>query len=390
LRVTLSSPANRAVRWSVRFSRPERGAASPLTLWYQQPARRWLEALPIGNGRLGAMIFGGVTTERVALNESTFWSGAPDDTHDNPAGREHLAEIRRLLFAGSYRQAVGMISEHLLGRRGNYGTHLPVGDLLLEMQHPEGEVRDYRRALDLDEGVASVSYVVGSVRFQREFIASHPEQVLAMRITANQPRSVSLRLRGQFDRQPGKIEVSGQNTLVLSAAARESKHSDGRCGVALAGLVRVIPEGGRLQVMGDQLAVTQANAVTLLVALHTDFRGGQPAAACEREIEAAAQQSFAATRSRHVRDHQSLFRRVGLDLGRTSASLEPTDARLNRVRHGGDDPALIAQFFQLGRYLLIAGSRDDSPLPTNLQGLWNDNLACNMGWTCDFHLDINT
>lgn len=390
LRVTLSAPANRAVRWSVRFSRPARGPASPLTLWYQQPARRWLEALPLGNGRLGAMVFGGIATERVALNESTFWSGAPDETQNNPAGRDHLGEVRRLLFAGSYREAVALISEHFLGRRGNYGTHLPVGDLLLEMQHPEGEVHEYRRELDLDQGVASVSYAVGDVRFQREFIASHPEQVLAVRITANRPHAVSFRLRARFERQPGEARVRGQDTLVLTAAARETKHSDGQCGVGLTGLVRVIPDDGQVEAVGEELKVTGAQAVTLLVALNTDFRGGQPASACTQQVDAAARQTYHGVRNRHVRDHQALFRRVALDLGSAGAESEPTDVRLARLRRGADDPALVAQFFQLGRYLLIAGSRHDSPLPTNLQGLWNDNLACNMGWTCDFHLDINT
>jgi len=364
--------------------------ASPLTLWYRRPAKRWLEALPIGNGRLGAMVFGGVATEKLALNESTFWSGAADATHDNPAAREHLPEMRRLLFAGEYRKAVDLISRHLLGRRGNYGTHLPVGDLLLQMRHAEGEVRDYRRDLDLDQSAAAVSYFIGRVRFIREVIASHADNVIALRLAADQPGNVSFKIGFKANREPGSVTTRGSDTLVIAADARETKHSDGTTGVSLVGLIRAIPEGGKVTAQGDMLDVTNADVVTLLIVLNTTFSGGKPAALCEQQLAAAASRSYLELRARHRADCQPLFRRVSLDLGPSPAAQLPTDERLARVRRGEDDPALVAQFFQYGRYLLIAGSRDDSPLPTNLQGIWNDNLACNMGWTCDFHLDINT
>jgi alpha-L-fucosidase 2 len=364
--------------------------ASPLALWYRRPAKRWLEALPVGNGRLGAMVFGGVATERLALNESTFWSGAPDPTHDNPAGREHLAEIRHLLFDGQYRKAVALISRHMLGRRGNYGTHLPVGDLLLQMRHEEGEVRDYRRELDLDQAVAAVSYSIAGVRFTREIIASHPDHVIAVRLSADRPGKLSFQMRFKANREPSQVRAQGNDTLFITAEARERMHSDGKTGVSLAGLVRVAAEGGKVTAEGDAINVSNADAATLLIALHTSFQGAQPAGRCEQHLAAAIPRAYAALRQRHVADHQPAFRRVSLDLGSSPAANLPTDQRLERVRHSLDDPGLVAQFFQYGRYLLIAGSREDSPLPSNLQGLWNDNLACNMGWTCDFHLDINT
>lgn len=405
LRVTLRAKENRPVRWGVRFEdepvtagmgeRRGEGAVatgpeSPTTVWYRQPAKRWLEALPVGNGRLGAMVFGGIPVERIALNESTFWSGAPDDSHDNPAAREHLAEIRRLLFAQEFRKAVSLIEQHVLGRRGNYGTHLPVGDLLLEMRHPEGEARDYRRELDLDEAIASVTYSIGGVRFRREVLASHPGQVMAVRLTADRPGSIRFRARFQGNRQPSAARVVGKEGLVLTADARESKHSDGKTGVSLSGLVRVLPEGGTVAAHGEVLEVERADAVTLLIALNTTFGAGDPAARSERQIAAVAGRGYAALREQHLADYQPLFRRVAIDLGTSSGEEAPTDQRLARVRQGEEDPALVAQFFQYGRYLLIAGSREDSPLPLNLQGIWNDDLACNMGWTCDFHLDINT
>ena len=372
------------------FSGEAAPPAAPLTLWYRRPAKRWLEALPVGNGRLGAMVFGGVGTERLALNESTFWSGAADPTNDNPAGREQLPIIRKLLFEGKYPQAVDLITKHMLGRQGNYGSHLPAGDLLLRMDHAEGPVGDFRRELNLDEAVATVSYTIGGVRFTREVIASHADGVIAMRLTADQPGKVSFQLGFKPGGQDGKVQTRGNDTLFITTDAREKKHSNGATGVSLAGLIRAIPTGGKVVAQGKSLEVANADSVTLLITLNTTFKGGEPAALCEQQLAAAASHNYTQLRQRHVADHQPLFRRMALDLGPSPAAQLPTDERLARLRKGEDDPALIAQFFQYGRYLLIAGSREDSPLPTNLQGIWNDNLACNMGWTCDFHLDINT
>lgn len=363
---------------------------SPWTLWYRHPAKRWLEALPLGNGRLGAMVFGGVPVERLALNESTFWSGAPDNTQNNPAGREHLAEIRRLLFDGQYRTAVDLISRHLLGREGNYGTHLPVGDLYLRMSHEAGAIHDYRRDLDLDQSVASVQYSIGGVRFTREVIASHSDNVIAIRLSADQPGKISLQVGFKANCEPSQVQVRGSNTLAITVDARERKHSDGKTGVSLAGLIRAMAQGGTIRAQNDSLEVLQADEVTLLIVLNTTFNNHQPAESCERQLASASTKGFASLRRRHVADCQPLFRRVALDLGQSPLAQCTTDQRLAQLRNGQDDPALVAQFFQYGRYLLIAGSRKDSPLPTNLQGIWNDNLACNMGWTCDFHLDINT
>jgi len=387
---THGEAANSEATTTLTFTGDAPSPASPMTLWYRRPAQRWLEALPVGNGRLGAMVFGGVTAERLALNESTFWSGAPGTDHDNPAALEHLQEIRKLLFAGEFRQATDLISRHLLGRRGNYGTHLPVGDLILRMRHEGGEVRDYRRDLDINDAVASVSYSLGGVRFTREVLATHEDRVIAVRLTADKPGHISCQVRFQANREPCKVTTLGADTLVIAGDAREDMHSDGKTGVSLVGWVRAIPEGGEMTARGDSLEVGNANAVTLLIALNTTFGGAQPAALCGEQIAAAAQHSYAMLRRRHVADYQTLFRRVSLDLGPATAKNVPTDERLERVRRGQGDPALVAQFFQYGRYLLISGSRDDSPLPANLQGLWNDNLACTMGWTCDFHLDINT
>ncbi len=363
--------------------------ATEWRLWYEQPANRWLEAVPVGNGRLGAMVFGEVTQERVALNESTVWSGAPSDRHDNPTAREHLAEIRKLFFEGQYSEAQRLCGQHLLGRRDSYGTHLPMADLQLEFKHPPGTVDDYRRELDIEQGVARITYTVGGVRFTREILASNPDNVLIVRLTCDRPGLVSFEAMLDGGDLPARVRAVDTRTLAIRGDAREKKHSDGNAGVTFESWVRVLTEEGRVETEGERLDVEGANAVTLLIAANTTFRDQDPAARCAAQIDAALRKPFAQLRQAHVADHRALFERVDLDLGGRYAARRPTDQRLASLHAGASDPQLAALFFQYGRYLLIAGSRENSPLPTNLQGIWNDNRACNMGWTCDFHLDIN-
>ncbi|KAB2659849.1 MAG: glycoside hydrolase family 95 protein [Verrucomicrobia bacterium] len=369
------------------------GEASPpgssLALWYRRPAARWLEALPIGNGRLGAMVFGGVAGERLALNESTFWSGAPSAEHENPGAAAAFDRIRELFRAGKHAEA-GPLVRTMLGRELNYGTSLPAGDLLLAQSGIDGAIADYRRELDLDEAVARVGFAAHGVRFLREVWASHPDGVVVMRCTADRPGSIGFTLGYDGGKVPWESAVRGDDTLVVSARALEKKHSDGKCGTALGAVIRVVTEGGTVTAEGRMLRVKGADAATVLVALNTDLRGGDPAAASERQIAAALRKTPARLRAAHVADHRRLFRRVALDLGGGEASRRPTDTRLAASRGGQADPQLAALFFQYGRYLTIAGSREDSPLPLHLQGIWNDGLAAGMGWTCDYHLDINT
>ena len=367
-----------------------RGSEQALSLWYRTPSTRWLEALPVGNGRLGAMVFGGVERERLALNESTVWSGAPSDRHDNPSAREHLSDIRRLLFEGNYVLASTLCAQHLFGREDTYGTHLPMADLLLDFDLGGKGVSDYRRELDLDAGIVRVEFSCDGARYTREVLSSHPDGVIAVRLTCDKPGRLTFKVRLNSGDLPGKVSTPDSRTLALVGQAREKKHSDGRTGVNFSCQVRAMATKGKVTAREDCLEVQGADMVTLLVAANTTFCSPTPESLCRNQLEAAARLSYSKLRDAHTADHRRLFRRVALDLGGAEAVQRPTDQRLAAVRAGGDDPQLAALFFQYARYLLIAGSREDSPLPTNLQGIWNDNLACNMGWTCDFHLDINT
>ncbi|MCX6967375.1 MAG: glycoside hydrolase family 95 protein [Verrucomicrobia bacterium] len=368
---------------------PPSAPPGALALWYRQPAARWLEALPVGNGRVGAMVFGGVREERLALSESTFWSGAASDQHENPQAREAFAKIRELFKAGKHREAQPLIRS-MLGRKRNYGTNLPAGELLLAQSGTEGEVRDYLRELDLDEAVATVAFTVNGVRFRREIVASHPDGIVAVRLTADRPGAIGFTLRYRGGAHPWTVATRGKDTLEISGRAFEKRHSNGQCGVAFQARCRVMAVGGEVSAEPDAVRVVGADAVTVLVALNTDYQGRDPAALGARQIDAADRIEWGQLRARHVADYQRLFRRVTLDLGGVSAAAQPTDVRLETLRKGGADPQLFALFFQYGRYLVIAGSREDSPLPMHLQGIWNDGLAAGMGWTCDYHFDINT
>ncbi len=363
--------------------------SSPNQLWYSKPAERWLEALPVGNGRLGGMVYGNIEKERIGLTESTVWSGAPGSSDEIPNALEYLREIRNLIFQGKYLEARTLCKDHMLGRPKSFGTNLPLGDLELGFRTPV-DAELYRRSLALDEGIVRVEYTVNSHRFLREVLASNPDNAIVVHLTCDVPNQItfSAAIRSAL---PGKVIGHGEDTLVFRGAAFEKIHSDGSHGVEVESRVQIRQEGGSLFSDGARLHVQNANAVTLFVVVGTSFRGGDAQRLCQGALEHAASKSYAELRRAHIADHESLFHRVEIDLGSNpETGRAPTDDRRKALASGVNDPELCALFFQYGRYLTIAGSRANSPLPMALQGIWNDGLASSMGWTDDFHLDINT
>lgn len=360
-------------------------------LWYRKAAERWLEALPVGNGRMGAMVYGGVEQERIALSESTAWSGAPETSVVNPDALPHLQAIRELLFAGRYVEVRALCEKHLLAHPKNFGTNLPLPELTLSFEH-SGRADSYRRSLNLEEATAHVSYRDGEAVLTREVIASHPDDVIALRLGCNKAGKISFGLGFGTTKLPHSIKIVGKDVLVLEGKAFETMHSTGHDGVSFQIHVQAILEGGNIRFGDSSLHVKAADSVTLLVAIATSFGGKHPDEICTRALETAAQRSYTQLRKAHIADHAQLYSRVALDLGETDAALrmKPTDERRSQMATGSADSELLALFFQYGRYLTIAGSRADSPLPLALQGIWNDGLASSMGWTDDFHLDINT
>ncbi|MGW2502915.1 glycoside hydrolase family 95 protein [Streptomyces sp. NPDC001588] len=360
--------------------------ASRLALWYDEPASQWLEALPLGNGRLGTMVFGGIDTELLQLNEDTLWAGGPYEPA-NPKGLANLPEIQRRVFAGEWNSAQDLINSTFMGN--------PVGELMyqtvgnLRLTFPDtGEVSSYRRELDLDTAVATTTYARNGVAYRREVFASHADQVIVVRLTAGTPGVLSL--TAAFD-SPQQAQTSSPDriTAALEGTAQTREGVTGR--VRFRALVRARAEGGTVRSENGTLTVDGADAVTLLVSVGTsynDYRdaSGDHRARAERPVNAAADTPYGQLRSRHVRDHRALFRRVTLDLGATAAADAPTDERVAAFAQG-DDPQLVALHYQFGRYLLIASSRPGTQ-PANLQGIWNDQLS--PPWDSKYTININT
>ena len=372
-----------------------------LLLWYTQPAAAWVEALPLGNGRLGAMVFGGVETEHLQLNADTLWSGGPRDWN-NPTARAVLPEVRRLIAVEEYAAADALCQQ----MQGPYTqSYQPLADLHLRFDHL-GAPATYRRDLDLHTAIASVRYRIGDVTFSREVFVSAPDQVLVLHLSADRPGRISLTatlttphlhhvehrgsaglaLQGQA---PAHVAPNYDDTAepVVYAADGEGMRFEVRLEAGVA--------GGQVLVTEGRLGIEGADTVTLLLVAATSFHGfhrspgvdgRDPALPAAGHLAAARERSYAALRAAHVADHAALFDRVSLDLGRTPAADQPTDAR---IRHFAttDDPQLVTLLFQYGRYLLIASSRPGTQ-PANLQGIWNDQVR--PPWSSNYTININT
>lgn len=360
------------------------------TLWYQGEAKRWLEALPIGNGRIGGMVFGGIQQDRIALSESTTWSGCKSSTDVNKNGLSHLHQIRQLFFQGDYAQGKQLCEEDILSHPTSFGTNLPLLDLLIDFDSTQN-VWQYKRSLDLDEGIAKVDYWENACHYRRESFASNPDNVLVVHLASDTPGSLNFKVSLGNIKVPGSFVDPGGKTIVFRGHAYETMHSNGSQGVDVEVHVRILHHGGTASFGEGRYDVRAANSALLLIAVATNYGGLEPGAACENALRKAAAKKYEDLRQRHISDHQTFYRRVQLSLGSgNSVPNLPTDQRRQAMAKGADDPALCALFFQYARYLTIAGSRANSPLPLALQGIWNDGLASSMGWTDDFHLDINT
>ena len=350
----------------------------PMTLWYRQPASKWVEAAPFGNGRLGGMVFGGVTGERIQLNEDSVWSGKKRERHQSGA-LDVLDDARKLIFAGKYVAGQKLMQDKFMGTRIDKGidTYQMLADLLIEFDGLEG-AGDYRRDLDLSTGVAQVSFQAGGASYTREVFASAADQVVVVRLTCDKPGLLTCGVRLEREKD-ATVTVDGKR-IVLSG------HCNGGTGVKFHSVLEAATEGGTCAAAKDGLRIEKADAVTILVAAATDYRGKDQAAVATAQLDAAVRKSYSALRDASVAEHKRLFDRVSLDLGETDAVKLPTDERLAAVRRGADDPQFIAQYFQFGRYLLISCSRPGG-MPSNLQGLWADGFV--PPWNADYHININ-
>ena len=355
-------------------------------LWYRAPASTWNEALPVGNGRLGAMVFGGVTEERLQLNEDTVWAGEKRD-RVNPEGAKAVPEVRRLLFEGKVAEAEALADKSIIAVPRRMPPYQPLGDLVMTLTAP-GEVSDYRRELDLDEAVAGVRYRAGATTFMREVFASAVDQVVVIRLTSAGPDRLGLSatLRRQEDADARTV---GSDLVLMQGQAlpKGPRHLDEqKTGVLFTAMLRATADGGTIRTDGGSLRIEGAKDVTLLLAAATNVRERDPVEACRKTLTAAAAKPFNRLRAEHVEDYRRFFRRVALSFDVAAPDL-PVDERLARVQRGSPDPALEALYFQFGRYLLISSSRPGT-LPANLQGIWNDSLT--PSWDSKYTININT
>lgn len=355
-------------------------------LWYAQPAKVWMESLPIGNGRLGAMTYGGIEEEKLALNESTMWSGQYNENQNKPFGREKMNQLRKLFFEGKLSEGNRIAGDNLHGNQTSFGTHLPIGDLKMQFIYPEGKVTGYRRSLSLDEAVSSVSFNSGGVNYKREYFATNPDNVLVLRLTADKQKSITMNMGLDLMRQ-ADLSVEN-NQLVFTGKVDFPLHGPG--GVCFEGRIAVLADNGEVKMEQSGVSIKEADTVTLIVDVRTDYKSPDYKTLCADGVEKAAAKSYDELKQAHIKDYNTLYNRVSIHFGQDANRAMPTDVRWKQVKEGKTDTGLDALFFQYGRYLTIASSRENSPLPIALQGFFNDNKACNMGWTNDYHLDINT
>ncbi len=364
--------------------------ADPLSLWYRKPASVWEEALPVGNGRLGAMVFGSVTEERLQLNEETVWDGAPID-RTNPEALKALPEVRRLLFEGKNEEATKLAEQTMLGRPERIKSYQSLCDVYLQFP-TASEVRDYRRSLNLDTGIVEVAYTTGGVRYRREVFASVPDQAIVVRLTADQPNSVRCAIRmerSQDSRLNESAEEQGVNVppLILRGQIASPKDDQGNpIGVRFEVQAAVDADGFEITNRMGAVHVAGVDALTIRIVAATDYRGDAPSELCDAYLKHARAKSYDELRAAHIADHQSLFRRVVVHLGDDAYADLPTDARLAQIAEGVNDPHLVELYFQFGRYLLMGSSRPGC-LPANLQGLWNEHMDA--PWNSDYHTNIN-
>ncbi|MBN2213504.1 MAG: glycoside hydrolase family 95 protein [Bacteroidales bacterium] len=350
-----------------------------LKIWLTRPATEWENALPVGNGRLGAMIFGGIEKERIQLNEESLWAGRELDYH-NPRSLEGLIEVRRLLFEGRFVEAEKTAQEKIMGDKKNDETHSyqTLGDLILDFGRYRGK-GDYRRELDIETAIATVTYQANWTQYTREIFSSAPDQVLVVRLSAGRSNDISLTVRLSRPGNRAKIETGGNDMIM-------SEHTGNGIGVKMVTRLKAVPEGGTLVSGGDSIRIGNANSVVLLLTAATDYHGGDPGDISAKQMELASSKSYDELKKSHITDYRQYFKRVDLNIGSTDAVYFPTDARIDAMKNGYVDPQLMELYFQFGRYLLISSSRPGC-LPANLQGIWADGLT--LPWSADYHININ-
>lgn len=370
---------------------------SPLLLWYRSPSAVWTDALPIGNGRLGAMVFGVPAKEHLQLNDVTVWSGGPQPDQNRADAYKALPAIRGALAAGNYAEATKLVSQNLTTPVSYPASYKTLGDLDFDFDLPAGPITDYWRWLDLNNATTGVEFRIGKDTYRRESFASNPDHALVTHITCSRPGAVSFTLR--LSRiVSARTSSEGTDTLVMRGNTdipATEKHAAQLGDVTYEARTKVMAKGGSVKAVNGQIVVQSADEVTVLLVAGTSYvldydkgyKAPVPHEAIAHSLTVAAAKPFARLRAEHIADYQSLFNRVKFELPDLLPSPATTDERIKDYGDGSKDPALAVLYYQMGRYLLIASSREDNPLPANTQGIWGDGL--DLPWKADYKANIN-
>jgi len=355
-----------------------------LKLWYTQPAKKWTEALPIGNGRLGAMIFGGVENDRIQFNEETLWTGSPND-YAHKGAVQHLDKIRQLLFAGKQKEAEDLAMAEFMSVPLTQRTYQAFGDLNLHFLN-QTSFTNYNRELDLKNAVQRVSYQSNGVNFTREYLSSNPDQVIAIRLTADQKKALNFTIGFDALHEAKSMEANGNN-LTLKVQVKDG---------ALHGVASLkVVSDGTVAVKGNELSVSGAKTATIYLAAATNYVNykdvsGNPELKVQAILAKLQARKYEQIRSSHVADYQKLFNRFDVKFTENERVKLPTNERIIEFSKNADDPQLLALYIQYGRYLLISSSRPGTQ-PANLQGIWCDQLkpAWDSKWTVNINTEMN-
>ena len=368
-----------------------------MVLWYNKPADSiWLDGLFIGNGYMGGNVFGKIQNERIALNESTFWSGRPHDYND-PGANKYFGQIKDLVFAEKFEEAEKVANEHFYGIPAAQQAYQPIGDLLLNFDLTGDPIKDYHRELDMETGVVKVSYTEGDIKMTREVFMSYPDRVMVMKISADKPASVSLEAKLK---SPFLENISAKdNRLIMNGTWKYLPETDSWLiakvegpGMSFQTVLAASLEKGTLETTDSSLVISNANSVTLVLTTATSFINykdisGDPAATCEKIMADVNGKDYKLLKDTHIADFSNLMGRVHLSIGGNMMNDRPTDERVADLKKGLPDPDLISKIFQFGRYILVSSSRTGSE-PANLQGRWNQDLLPN--WGSKYTININT
>jgi alpha-L-fucosidase 2 len=357
-----------------------------LKLWYHRPAVQWVEALPLGNGRLGAMVFGNPSQEKIQLNEITVWAGQPN-RNDNRDAKEALSTVRQLIFDGQYKEAQDLVNQKFISRNSQGMPYQTVGNLHLLFPGHERFI-NYYRELNLETAVATTQYDVDGVTYKREVYASFPDQVIIVRLTASKPGKISF--TASMNR-PAPVDISTKENdkLIMSGITGDCDSIKGA--VKFQVQAKIAAEGGTLSANNNSIAVNNANIATMYISIATSFMNyndisGDAGARATIYLQSALEKKYEQALSDHIADYQRYFNRISIDLGVTDSVKNPTDVRIKQFAQG-IDPQLAALYFQFGRYLLISSSRPGGQ-PATLQGIWNDQLM--PPWDSKYTVNINT